>query len=325
MSGRKFWALLLFLGGAGLLAALLSSCRLYNLEKKLDPVNAEFLSQVRYIITGEERKIFLELPDADKEKFREEFWRRRDPDPNTEENEFKDEYFSRIQRANELFIGEGRPGWLTDRGRIYILFGPPMDRVRNPMGGGETGARCSEVWYYNDFPVVFNDPYCTGEYRLVTYDLSALQEFNLAYMQELNKAQDRAQRTFSTEKSLFDFSWSLKNKSVTESRMEALVHLEIPYASIWFKSVSGNRLETTLDLQLELRDAEKKLVWEHKDSITISLAEEELKDKKGAKHIWDIPLLLDKDVDRMSKGKNTLHIWLKNRTGGEELRKVMDF
>ncbi len=325
MSGRKFLAPLLFIAGAGLLAALLSSCRLYNLEKKLDPVNAEFLSQVRYIITAEERKIFLELPDADKEKFREEFWRRRDPDPSTEENEFKDEYFSRIQRANELFIGEGRPGWLTDRGRIYILFGPPMDRVRNPMGGGETGARCSEVWYYNDFPVIFNDPYCTGEYRLVTYDLSALQEFNLAYMQELNKAQDRAQRTFSSEKSLFDFNWSLKNKSVTESRVEALVHLEIPYAFIWFKSVSGNRLETTLDLQLELRDAEKKSLWEHKDSATISLAEEELKGKKGAKHIWDIPLLLDKDVDRLSKGKNTLHIWLKNRTGGEELRKVMDF
>ena len=102
MSGRKLLTILIFIWGAGLLAALLPSCRLYKLEQKLDPANAEFLSQVRYIINAEERKIFLELPDADKDKFKEEFWSRRDPDPNTEENEFKDEYLSRIERANEL-------------------------------------------------------------------------------------------------------------------------------------------------------------------------------------------------------------------------------
>lgn len=106
-----------------------SSCRLYKLEKKLDPVNAEFLSKVRYIITGKERKIFLELPDSEKERFREEFWKRRDPDLSTEENEFKMEYFNRKEKANEAFVSEGKPGWLTDRGRIYILFGPPMERI----------------------------------------------------------------------------------------------------------------------------------------------------------------------------------------------------
>jgi len=54
--------------------AFVTSCRLYNLERKLDPANAEFLSKVRYIITREERKIFLELPDEEKEEFKKEFW-----------------------------------------------------------------------------------------------------------------------------------------------------------------------------------------------------------------------------------------------------------
>ncbi len=325
MSGRKLLTILIFIWGAALLVALLPSCRLYKLEQKLDPANAEFLSQVRYVISAEERKIFLELPDADKDKFKEEFWSRRDPDPNTEENEFKDEYLSRIERANELFLGEGRPGWLTDRGRIYILFGPPMDRLRNPMASGETGDRCSEVWYYSNIPVVFTDQYCTGEYRLATYDLSPLQDLSLASLTDPGRFRSRAQNPFSSEKSLFDFNWSLKNKSITATRVEALVQVEIPYAVIWFKSVSGNRLETTLDLQLELKDAEKKTVWEHKESINISLPEEELKDKIHVKHTAEIPLILDKDLERLAKGKNTLHIWMKNNTGNEELRKVMDF
>ena len=86
-----------------------SSCRLHQLEKKLNPENAEFLSKVRYIITKEERKIFLELPDADKEDFKKEFWKKRDPDPLTEENEFKMEYFNRIEITNELFVSEVHP------------------------------------------------------------------------------------------------------------------------------------------------------------------------------------------------------------------------
>jgi GWxTD domain-containing protein len=119
---------------AGLLAAvaLSVSCKLYNLERKLDPEYADFISKVRYIITGDERRIFLELPDSEKPKFIEEFWQRRNPDPTAKENAFQIEYFNRIERANKFFMGEGTPGWLTDRGRIYILFGPPRDRITQP-------------------------------------------------------------------------------------------------------------------------------------------------------------------------------------------------
>ena len=74
----------------GLLAgiALSAACKLYNLERKLSPEYADFLSKVRYIITREERKIFLELPDSEKPKSIEEFWQRRDPTPDTPDNEF---------------------------------------------------------------------------------------------------------------------------------------------------------------------------------------------------------------------------------------------
>ncbi len=319
MSKRLLFALFAVPAAAAVLA---SSCRLYNLERKLDPAGAQFLSEGRYIITSQERKIFLELPEGDREKFIEEFWQRRDPDPDTTENEFKVEYYSRIEQANEMFHGEGRAGWLTDRGRIYILFGPPMDRIRNPSGY-EVNARCAESWYYGDFPVLFVDAYCTGDYRLVTYDLTSLRERNLAYLHELNQAQARAAKPGRGEKSLFDFNWSVKKTASGPERIEAVVLIEIPYAAIWFKSV-GDRLETTFDCELVLRDAEKKTVWETKDSLSVSLPESELKDKK-ARQPWEIPLVVDKDLERLSKGRNTLHIKLTNRTGNEELRKVTDF
>ena len=73
----------------------------------------------------------------------------------------------RIDQANELFISEGRPGFMTDRGRIYILFGPPTNRIQDTSGY----RYCREVWYYGNFPVVFDDSTCSGDYRLVTYNL----------------------------------------------------------------------------------------------------------------------------------------------------------
>ena len=86
---------------------LLASCSSYNSQKKLNPDEQEFLSKVRFIITKQERKVFLRLPESERKAFVEEFWAKRDPDPLTEENEFKIEYFARIENANRLFRGEG--------------------------------------------------------------------------------------------------------------------------------------------------------------------------------------------------------------------------
>lgn len=87
-----------------------------------------------YIISSRELKEFKALEeDAEREAFIERFWRRRDPDPSTEINEFKEEHYRRIRYANERFSNEGRPGWKTQRGRVYIIHGPPDD-VRHSIG-----------------------------------------------------------------------------------------------------------------------------------------------------------------------------------------------
>ncbi len=297
-----------------LLLLFLPSCRLYQLQRQLDPENAEFLSKVRYIITKEERKIFLELPDEEKENFREEFWKRRDPDPDTEENEFKTEYFKRLERADELFMGEGKPGWLTDRGNIYILFGPPSDRMTYPMGTGPYG-RCQETWLYGNFPVIFIDNFCSGTYKLVTY--------NLAHLQALNRAIASSRKTYEREKGLFDFDCKIETTLILPDRMEGLIIIEIPYALIWFKS-EADKLETTLDLSLELKDSSERLLWKYEDSVLVRMDEIELQRKSQKKYTLRIPFSLEEDLERLGKGKNLLHVLLKNRTGGEEAKKVKE-
>lgn len=305
--------------------ALSASCRLYNLEQKLSPENADFLSKVRYIVTREERKIFLELPDSEKPKFIEEFWKRRDPDPDTEENEFKVEYFNRIELATKQFASEGIPGWLTDRGRIYILFGPPTDKVTQPMGG-DPSTRCGEIWYYGNFPVIFSDPTCTGSYKLVSYDLSGLRDINLMYMHELNLAQGEAQKTFKEEKRLFDFNASLRLTAQDEQKIEGVVNMDVPYGRIWFKS-EGKKMTTALEVLLELRDSKKELVWDHKSAHQVVLDESELAEKGGKSFALEIPLLIvgSQKVDQIRQGKSLLYVTLTNKTGNEVLTKALEF
>lgn len=311
----------------GLLAMIVlsASCKLYNLEKKLSPANADFLSKVRYIITREERKIFLELPDSGKPKFIEEFWARRDPDPDTEENEFKIEYFNRIELATKQFAGEGMPGWLTDRGRIYILFGPPTDKVTNPMAS-DPYTRCWEIWYYGNFPVEFSDSSCTGSYKLVSYDLTGLRDINLMYMHELNLAQGEAQKTFKQEKRLFDFNAGLKLTAQDGQKIEGVVNLDVRYGRIWFKS-EGKKMVTTLEVQLELRDSKKELVWDFKSAHEVVLDESELAEKGGKSFIIEIPFSIadGQKVEQIRQGKSLLYVTLTNKTGNEVLTKALEF
>jgi GWxTD domain-containing protein len=90
---------------------------------------------VVYIITDEEKAAFKRLTtDEERYQFIEQFWLRRDPSPDTIENEFRDEHYRRIAYANERFAS-GKPGWKTDRGRIYITFGPPDQIESHPSGG----------------------------------------------------------------------------------------------------------------------------------------------------------------------------------------------
>ena len=138
---------------------------------------------VSYVITNEERTAFKALKtDEEREQFIEQFWLRRDPTPDTVDNEFKEEHYARIAYANERFAS-GIPGWKTDRGRIYIIWGKPDEIESHPSGGtydrpieeggGQTSTFPFEVWRYryiegigNEVLLEFVDPSMSGEYRL---------------------------------------------------------------------------------------------------------------------------------------------------------------
>ncbi|HTS36128.1 MAG TPA: GWxTD domain-containing protein [Candidatus Solibacter sp.] len=138
---------------------------------------------VVYIITDEERTAFKQLSnDEERDNFIEAFWQRRDPTPDTEENEYKEEHYQRIAYANEHFAA-GVPGWKTDRGRMYIMYGKPDEIESHPSGGtyerpmeeggGETSTFPFEQWRYRylegigqEIIIEFVDTCMCGEYHM---------------------------------------------------------------------------------------------------------------------------------------------------------------
>ncbi|MGB7295622.1 MAG: GWxTD domain-containing protein [Candidatus Aminicenantales bacterium] len=305
-------------------AALFSlSCHYHKLEQKLDSDNREWLNRVRYIITRDEQHTFLDLSESEREQFKEDFWNRRDPDPDTEENEFKLEYYNRMGQADELFRSEVKSGWLTDRGRIYILFGPPMDRIANPMRY-DSQSRCQEIWYYGNFPVLFIDSNCTGTYRLETHDLSSIRGFNLMYMHELNMAQAAAQQTIRGRVEEIRYDWKVEKTLIGEDRIEGTVFISMLYSNIWFSEDVG-KLATTLSVYLELKNSEGALVWKKDSSFRIGTDKDELKELKDKEYEMEIPFVLEKEIASLRAGQNKLYITLTNETGGDEGKKAMNF
>src|SRR5579883_1009252 len=157
-----------------------------QLLKELATPYKKWLSEdVVYIITDAERKAFLQLQtNEERENFIEEFWQRRNPDPDSVDNPYKEEHYRRIAYANEHFAS-GMAGWRTDRGRIYIMYGKPDDLESHtqgetwerPMdqGGGETKTYAYEDWTYHyiegigeNVQLEFVDPTGTGEFHLTT-------------------------------------------------------------------------------------------------------------------------------------------------------------
>jgi GWxTD domain-containing protein len=310
-----------------LLAALavLAACHLYRLERKLDPANADFLSRVSLIINRQERKVFLELPEAGKPAFIEEFWRRRDPYPDNEENEFREQYEERVQEAARLFRNEGKPGWLTDRGRILILFGPPDDRLTRPAGSG-SGTACYEQWFYGNFPIVFIDRHCSGEYRLETNDLSSLRNVNLMYMHELNKAQDASLSIARPQGRLFDFNARLHVSARTPEQLAGSVDLHLQLDQLTF-STEGDLARCVLDVRLAFHDELDRLVWESISSPAVELKIPDLnRGQREVFHSLRIPFAIDgrDKVNRLLPGKSTLQVTVTVRTDGRSLQKQME-
>lgn len=150
---------------------LLASCS-RGPKIALDPESASFYETAKLIMTGEEKDIFTHLPDIEsRREFIEDFWHKRDPDYYTQENEFKNEFYSRIEYANKRFK-EGTPGWKTDRGRIYIFMGPP-DKFEEFFSHDDGSVQGPILWwvYYNyKLGIEFVDERNDGTYRMRRYE-----------------------------------------------------------------------------------------------------------------------------------------------------------
>jgi GWxTD domain-containing protein len=154
------------------------------LKKELSESAKKWLNEdVRYIITPEEEQAFKALAtEEERDQFIEQFWLRRDPTPDTEENEYKEEHYRRIAYANEHYAA-GIPGWKTDRGRMYIMYGPADEIDSHPSGGtynrpieeggGTTSTFPFEDWRYRyiegigqEVIIEFVDTCQCGEYHM---------------------------------------------------------------------------------------------------------------------------------------------------------------
>jgi len=153
-------------------------------QKEISKTYKKWLDEdVRWIITDEERSAFKQLSnDEERDQFIEQFWLRRDPTPDTVENEYKEEHYRRIAYANEHFAA-GIPGWKSDRGRMYIMYGPADNIESHPSGGsydrpqeeggGSTSTYPFEIWNYRylegvgqNIDIEFVDTCMCGDYHM---------------------------------------------------------------------------------------------------------------------------------------------------------------
>ncbi len=177
-SSRAFLTPLLSAGTLIIVAALaLTAWQSKPADSPTQQARADFFQRwlnedVAYIISPAERDAFNRLQsNEEREKFIDQFWLRRDPTPGTVENEFKDEHYRRISYAGRFASRLGTPGWKTDRGRIYITFGPPDEIDSHPTGSA--GKRPYEDWRYrfmegigNDISMEFVDEDSNGEFHM---------------------------------------------------------------------------------------------------------------------------------------------------------------
>lgn len=305
---------------------LFDSCQVNQIEKKLDPESSEFMSLVRYIITPEEYDEFTNLPAPERKKFIENFWKRRDPDPDTDENEFKEFYFTRLEEAQEIFK-EGVEGYFTDRGMIYILFGPP-DFVYHSKGSQyNRGQKVREQWFYyllldkyHNVEINFIDRFgsssfsgplnfSTGKFELDRSGPSVLpliQEAKESFLEPGRKNK------------LFKYDIRIKKLDKEGDSVKLLIQIKIPYKNIWFSKVE-DKMKATFSVKAKILDDSLNKIWEHEQDYSLTVSEKEIQEllKVRKEYVIEIPAALE-------IGKYSLHINITDNNEGEE-KKVLPF
>lgn len=270
----------------------------------LDPESEAFLSSVRYIITKDEKKDFLNLPPSERPAFIEGFWKRRDPDPETEINEYRDMYYQRIAEANSIFRDGLGEGWLQDRGRIYILLGPPDTRQQYPRGY-RMGDYPTEVWMYGFYSIVFVDQDWSGNFELVkggAYNLAQIMKTQMAWKPR-----------FSRDKVVFDTSGDIELLREGDSQR---ILVKIPYRNIWMRA-EGENLETTINSEIQITNVDTQdKVWEFKKDYKISIKESDLENMYDDEYLIEVPI-------QLPEGSYTIDVVLENKTDATKIQKSL--
>lgn len=273
------------------------SCSIFERKEKLDPESEEFLSTTRYIITSEEKKEFLSLPPEKRKDYIEEFWKRR-PEG------FKEEYYRRIEYANKMFGGGGRPGWLQDRGMVYIIYGPPTHMEKYPMGSA-TYPYAHEIWNYEYLQIIFVDLYNSGDYRLTSeslFILDTIRSIPTAQVLDLKPPKEKkgAGLKFEVE----------SEKAENELKIKIL----IPYQNISLKKINGT-LEAELEVNIVISGVQSinKL-----ETYKISYSMEEIEKLEERYFKIEIPL-------NLKNGKYRGKITILNKVSKEKQSKKIEF
>lgn len=248
--------------------------------KKLDPESEKFYRTARLIMTKEEDRIFKRIPDpAGRQEFIADFWLKRDPDPDTALNEYRQEFEARIEFVSKRFNKEGGPGFNTDRGRVYIFMGPP-DKIEEFPPQTRSSALGFTYWwsYYDDhLAIEFTDEKGSGRFRITDYSGDFFEAMDLMKMGRYVRVDD----VFS--KKVFKFE-----TTYDAGRQELKVR--IPAKSLMFKENDAGAFQVDLRFRFYIYgdDGAAKESFLEARSTVLALAE--LDALKTAEYVFARPL-----------------------------------
>lgn len=297
-------------------------------EAKKEPLSEwskQWLEEVvPYIITEAEKSVFLSLPNEEERgKFIQSFWKKKDPDPSTAENEFKIAYYKRIAIANKLFSVGKKDGWRTDRGKIFILLGPPQEVQRDftPTGSNVSVYHgTKEIWNYwgienprlpYNLEIVFIDRFGLGDYVLeqslsmgqygrTAYDISALHYHfdRLEILAEVMKNPFDNQRMLEgivTTEVTYDLiplkSDIFRLKGAAQKTYTPIV-LKLPYASLSPKIIE-DKAYYSINFLVNVSDQEGGVILQKSKDINFHFSPEELASIQTGIYRFQTALSLD--------------------------------
>jgi GWxTD domain-containing protein len=249
---------------AGLAAAGLAAAK-----PKLDPESEKFYKTGRLIMAKEENKIFLRLPDAETRKeFIADFWLKRDPDPDTPLNEFRQEFEARVDYVNKRFK-EGGPGYNTDRGRVYIFLGPPDKSEEFPPQVGGTVRGFTIWWSYYDhkLAIEFTDEKNEGRYRISDYEGDLFDAMDLIKLGQFVRADDVFRKKFFKFEASYD----------PDARE---IEIRIPSKALMFRENETGGLQVDLRFRIYIYGdggAAKESFMDARSVVTTAAEEDSLK------------------------------------------------